>query len=111
MSHQECIVVAVGNVFDGMQLYGLFFDHDEAQEWASTNVEDDWWLEVLTDHDAPVGAAPLDETYIVSIGNPFDGLKMYGPFFDKKEAETWAGHETDEDWYVIEVIDHENAPF
>lgn len=42
-------VVAVGNAFDGVKLYGPFDNADEASNWADANVVEEWNIVDLTD--------------------------------------------------------------
>jgi len=36
-------VLATGNAFDGIHLFGPFDSHEEAEE-AAEDVHDDWWI-------------------------------------------------------------------
>ena len=45
------IVVATGNPFDGMRLYGQFEDEESAQDWASENAEEWHTLEMTSPAD------------------------------------------------------------
>lgn len=39
---------------------------------------------------------------IVMLGNPFDGMKAFGPFCDYEEALEWVGNDSDE-WWIVDV--------
>lgn len=44
--------------------------------------------------------------FVVISGNPFDGLKVHGPFEDGNEANEWASEARelkDETWWVVSV--------
>jgi hypothetical protein len=44
--------------------------------------------------------------YAISVGSPFDGLTIYGPFDNGIEATKWAeNHLQGESWELIELID------
>ena len=40
------------------------------------------------------------QEWIVSVGNPFDGLVVYGPFKNHTDALSWA-EDCGGDWYII----------
>lgn len=43
---------------------------------------------------------------VVAIGNPFDGIVMYGPFDTTDDANEWADHEVSNDtWWVMSLMD------
>ena len=45
---------------------------------------------------------------VVVTGNPFDGLTIYGPFYDASHANEWADdYCAGEDWWVVEVVTSE----
>jgi hypothetical protein len=40
------------------------------------------------------------------VGNPFDGLMIYGPFADHNDAEMFGSLDNNgEDWWVVELED------
>lgn len=39
--------------------------------------------------------------HVVIVGNPFDGMTVYGPFTSWDEAATWGGLGDGGDWYVL----------
>ena len=39
-------VVAVGNAFDGIELFGTFSTGDDAAIWAAENIDHDEWIAV-----------------------------------------------------------------
>lgn len=43
--------------------------------------------------------------YCVAIGNPFDGMTLYGPFDDFTDAEVWAEENDNhcDEWWVVSV--------
>jgi len=45
----EVLAVSIGTPYDGMTLYGPFFDSDEALQWAYDAQEADWALPTLHD--------------------------------------------------------------
>lgn len=47
-------------------------------------------------------------TYVVSVGNPYDGITLYGPFQDHDDADHFAGS-VDTDWHIIELHRPEDA--
>lgn len=46
MTRELGYVVAVGNAFDGMSLFGPFDSTDDASDWAGTNLRNEEWLVV-----------------------------------------------------------------
>lgn len=45
-----------------------------------------------------------ENKFVVSVGNPFDGLTLYGPFDSSEEANEWVGDEArKEEWVVVPV--------
>lgn len=38
--------------------------------------------------------------YIVAIGNPFDGMNVFGPFEYSEDADRWAQNVQDDYWVV-----------
>ncbi len=51
--------VAVGSPFDGISLYGMFDDPDDATEWAERHAGDSWWVMSIL---VPETEAPPVET-------------------------------------------------
>ena len=54
----------------------------------------------------------MDRLHAVVIGNPFDGLSLYGPFDDATLANDWADEyvQADKyglDWWVVPLNDPE----
>jgi hypothetical protein len=44
--------------------------------------------------------------HVVVVGNPFDGLMIYGPFADHNDAEMFGSLDNNgEDWWVVELED------
>lgn len=44
--------------------------------------------------------------WVVVVGNPFDGIRLIGPFEDGNDANEWADENCDtEDWWVVNIID------
>jgi hypothetical protein len=46
--------------------------------------------------------------FVVISGNPFDGLKIHGPFSDGNEANDWASGSSElknETWWVVSVTE------
>lgn len=39
---------------------------------------------------------------VVATSNPFDGMKLYGPFEDEESAHSWASGNAQE-WHSVEV--------
>lgn len=43
-------------------------------------------------------------THVVTIGNPFDGMQLWGPFPSALEAADWAREQNlSEEWMVVPV--------
>lgn len=38
--------------------------------------------------------------HVVLMGNPVDGLKVFGPFKTPDDAVRWAGEEIDDTWWI-----------
>lgn len=67
---------------------------------ALDNIDTDDYLELqdaLDQHAVPIDAA----THIVSVGNPHDGITLYGPFLTVDEAGEWAERYIDDVWQVV----------
>jgi hypothetical protein len=49
----------------------------------------------------------LKETgFVVAVGNPFDGISLFGSFDDASEANEWADHNLKNvDWWVMATLD------
>ena len=46
------------------------------------------------------------DSFVVAIGNPFDGISLVGPFDDAEEANEWAeNHARANDWWSMHVRD------
>jgi hypothetical protein len=43
-----------------------------------------------------------DGMFVVASGNPFDGLRLFGPFWSHQQACEWTEH-MDEDWWIVKV--------
>lgn len=44
--------------------------------------------------------------FIVAVGNPFDGISVFGPFDDAVEANEWADAKIKNvDWWVMATLD------
>jgi hypothetical protein len=41
--------------------------------------------------------------YAVAVGNPFDGVTLFGPFYNSEEADEW-GESVQDDWWVVEIL-------
>ncbi|HQR42033.1 MAG TPA: hypothetical protein PLX97_05100 [Gemmatales bacterium] len=42
--------------------------------------------------------------YVIAIGSPFDGLRLYGPFNTPEEAEaSYYDMNDDFDWWIVEL--------
>lgn len=42
--------------------------------------------------------------FVVALGDPFEGIKLFGPFDTAEDAENWAETEVkDESWSLVEV--------
>lgn len=54
------------------------------------------------------GPAPepsLAPSYVIAMGNAFDGHTLYGPFNDTTEAQEWAySHSHDGEWRMVPVL-------
>ena len=48
-------------------------------------------------------AVPVDSAVhvVIAVGNPFDGLSLYGPFMTAEEAGDWADRNIDDTWQVV----------
>jgi len=45
------------------------------------------------------------ELYVLIVGNPFDGLRIYGPWTDANLAQEYADQNHDDaDWWVMQVV-------
>ncbi len=42
------------------------------------------------------------QLYVVTIGNPFDGMRLVGPFDDGEAANEYADNHQD-DWWVVKL--------
>ena len=74
----------------------------------------DWNEVVLIDTDEEVtdenvaelaaerGSIPTGEKFTVVLGNPSEGLRFFGPFYDWEAGLTWASNQ-DEDWYLTDL--------
>lgn len=47
-------------------------------------------------------------TWVVAVGTPWDGVRLFGPFAFSADAEAWA-EPWDEPWEVVELQPLENA--
>jgi len=47
---------------------------------------------------------------VVAVGNPFDGLTLFGPFCDGEEANEWAGDVVRDEWHSMAMLDPESHP-
>ena len=62
----------------------------------------------ITDHQLRSGLI----MYVLVVGNPFDGLELYGPFRTPPEAHEFAENWfLDEDWQVVPVASPGPAPW
>jgi hypothetical protein len=44
--------------------------------------------------------------WVVVVGNPFDGIRLIGPFEDGNDANEWADENcNNEEWWVVNIID------
>jgi hypothetical protein len=44
-------IVSVGNLWDGFAVYGPFDNHENAYDWAQSNIKENWHIiEVKTPH-------------------------------------------------------------
>jgi hypothetical protein len=41
--------------------------------------------------------------YVVAVGNPFDGIELYGPFKTREEVEAWTQTIDFPNWDVVRV--------
>lgn len=41
--------------------------------------------------------------FVVIVGNPIDGLLLYGPFNEKNTAADWASDNVGADWWIAAV--------
>ena len=48
------------------------------------------------------------EEWVVVLGNPVDGISIYGPFKNSMDAMTWAEKDPDGDWWVTPLKDPDN---
>ena len=46
---------------------------------------------------------PIDGSCVVLVGNPVDGITIYGPFEDNESAEQWTADEGLHNWYITEL--------
>lgn len=53
----------------------------------------------------------MTEQYVVCVGNPFDGMALYGPFPDAEAATDWAERGGDDeiriggqDWHTVPIM-------
>lgn len=46
----------------------------------------------------------LPYTYAISVGNPFDGLSLWGPFATLDAATKWATEEINEDYNTWDLV-------
>jgi hypothetical protein len=75
-------------------------------------------MDVLAEYDDPAYAADskdddmaqiIDENgtrldaaiHVVSVGNPHDGITLFGPFYTAEEAGDWAEQHIDDTWQVV----------
>ena len=64
------------------------------------NIDTDDYLELqdaLDQHAVPIDSA----IHIVSVGNPHDGITLYGMFLTADEAGEWAEQHIDDVWQVV----------
>ena len=48
--------------------------------------------------------------YTIAIGNPFDGVKLWGTFASAEAANEWAdGERWDDGWYVVPVENSDDS--
>lgn len=68
------------------------------------------YLEAITDNDdedvvldcAEKHGVPMDAAiHVVSVGNPHDGITLFGPFYTAEEAGDWAAQNIDDTWQVV----------
>lgn len=51
------------------------------------------------------GTTPLSETVALLVGNPVDGITVYGPFTDHELASDYAEtHFRHEEWWLIDML-------
>lgn len=81
---------------------GLIYKCSVCWEMASNGTDvfhlvgDTTWAEVRA-----VAAEPPTQ-WVVAIGNPFDGVNLFGPFDSSEAAQKWAG-EPQDDWWIVEI--------
>lgn len=51
----------------------------------------------------------MNETWILIVGNVFDGHEFYGPFADFEEAAEWADNNIDSEWLVAKLTGKEGT--
>lgn len=49
---------------------------------------------------------PQKISYVLAIGDPFDGIDLYGPFDDPEDADTWAqDHGDGQAWTIVKLYE------
>lgn len=66
-------------------------------------------MDVLAEYDDDDMEQIIDENgtrldaaiHVVSVGNPHDGITLFGPFYTAEEAGDWAEQHIDDTWQVV----------
>jgi hypothetical protein len=79
---------------------------DEAGSHTYNEKEADYEVQGVTPDDRPAEPPPEPpKPAVVAVGNPFDGMRLYGPFSDANDANDWASETwKHEEWHVMELL-------
>ena len=85
----SCILLSLGNFFGGIEMFkkALELLNDEISEAISVGDKAERLEEVVRFLEAQTSKKAM---FVVSVGDCFDGLALYGPFETNSEAQDWA---------------------